>query len=94
MNNKNALFGGKQIFYILKKTKKQNQKITKNKNKKKHKEGLGPSEVALGPPHLTLKSSQKTKSKSKKKQKQKQQRKHEEGSGPSEVALWATSPDP
>ena len=75
---------GKQGFFVLnnQKAKNQKQKIKQKnnqKNKKRKKEGLGPSEVALRPPHLTLKPSQKnTKTKKEtKKTKEKQKKKQE-----------------
>ena len=90
---------GEARFFVLRS--KEGKGTEKRKKQKTiNKEGLGPSEVAFGPPHLTLKPSKKNKKKRKqknKKQKQQKQQKQitdKEGLGPSEVALRATSPDP
>ena len=79
---------GKTVFLL--ETKKGKEKKIKQQT---NMEGLVPSEVPFGPPHVTLKPSktknpQKTQKTTKKKQKA-----NKEGLGPSEVALRATSPD-
>ena len=61
--------GKNKVFCVLKKQRKERKKQNKKKQKLINKEGLGPSEVAFGPPPLTLKPSKKTKNKKQKKNK-------------------------
>ena len=91
--NKKCLFlGGKQVFCLLKKTKKGKQR--KKQNQKKTKE-YGGFRAKWGGPlgHLTWPLNPPKKNKTTKKNPKKKQ-KNKEGLGPSETALWATSPDP